>query len=177
MWAALFIAPIFLAAASGVFAEVSADPDGTAGIVRGRVDIEAPPAVVWNVILDCRRARRMAPNVQSCKVLDRAADGSWDLREMIVAPPLVPKVRSVFRSSYDPVKRITFKCAGGDVKVCEGEWRLTALPSGGTRVAYTNRASSPYPAIPAGLTRDAMKNDMVRALKALRRECLAAAAE
>jgi carbon monoxide dehydrogenase subunit G len=173
MWAVLFM----VAAASGVFAEVSPDPDGTAGIVRGRVDIEAPPAVVWNVILDCRRAKRMAPNVQSCKVLDKAADGSWDLREMVVAPPLVPKVRSVFRSSYDPHRRITFKCAGGDVKVCDGEWRLTPLASGGTRVNYTNRAASPYPAIPAGLTRDAMKNDMVKALKALRKECLAAVRE
>lgn len=173
MWSVLFM----VAAATGVFAEVSADPGGTAGVVRGRIDIEAPPAVVWNVILDCRRARRMAPNVHSCKVLDRAADGSWDLREMVVAPPLVPKVRSVFRSSYDPVRRISFKCAGGDVKVCEGEWRLTPLPSGGTRVAYTNRASSPYPAIPASLTRDAMKNDMVKALKALRKECLAAVKE
>lgn len=173
MWAALFIA----VAATGVFAEVSPDPDGTAGIVRGRVDIEAPPAVVWSVILDCRRARRMAPNVKSCKVVDRADDGSWDIREMVVAPPLVPKVRSVFRSSYEPVRRITFKCAGGDVKLCEGEWRLTPLPSGGTRVHYTNRAASPYPAIPAGLTRDAMRNDMVRALKALRKECLAAVEE
>ncbi|MDO9336861.1 MAG: SRPBCC family protein [Caulobacter sp.] len=171
MWAVLFIA----VAATGVFAEVSHDPGGTAGIVRGRVDIEAPPAVVWNVILDCNRARRMAPNVQSCKVLDRAADGSWDVREMVVAPPLVPKVRSVFKSSYEPVRRITFKCTGGDVKVCEGEWRLTVLPSGGTRVSYTNRAASPYPAIPASLTREAMRGDMVRALKALRRECLAAA--
>lgn len=173
MWAALFIAM----AATGVFAEVSPDPGGTAGIVRGRVDIEAPPAVVWNVILDCRRARRMAPNVQSCRVVDRAGDGSWDVREMVVAPPLVPKVRSVFRSSYEPHRRITFKCAGGDVKVCDGEWRLTPLPSGGTRVAYTNRAASPYPAIPAGLTREAMRSDMVKALKALRKECLAAVAE
>ncbi|HYE47671.1 MAG TPA: SRPBCC family protein, partial [Caulobacter sp.] len=153
----------------------SPDPGGTAGIVRGRVDIEAPPAVVWNVILDCGRARRMAPNVQSCKVLDRAADGSWDVREMVVAPPLVPKVRSVFRSFYEPMKRITFRCTAGDVKLCEGEWRLVPLPGGGTRVHYSNRASSPFPAIPAGLTREAMKSDMIRALKALRKECLASA--
>ena len=42
MWSVLFM----VAAATGVFAEVSADPGGTAGVVRGRVDIEAPPAVV-----------------------------------------------------------------------------------------------------------------------------------
>jgi hypothetical protein len=59
------------------------------------------------------------------------------------------------------------------VKVCEGEWRLTTLPGGGTRVAYTKRASSPFPVIPASLTRDAMRNDMLKALKALRKECLA----
>ena len=163
---------LILAMAAGLYAEVSPDPGGTAGVVRGRVDIEAPPAVVWNVILDCGRARRMAPNVKSCRVLDRATDGSWDVREMVVAPPLVPKVRSVFRSSYDPIKRITFECTGGDVEQCQGEWRLVPLANGGTRVHYTNRASSPFPAIPASLTREAMKSDMIKALKGLRRECL-----
>lgn len=164
---------ILALAASGVFADVAPDPEGTAGVAHGRVDIDAPPAVVWAVIRDCRLARRMAPNVESCRVLDRADDDSWDVREMVVRPPFVPKIRSVFRSEYEPVRRITFRCTGGDVKLCEGEWRLTPLQNGGTRVTYTNRATSPYP-IPAMLTREAMKADMTRALKALRRESVAA---
>jgi len=160
-------------AASGVYAEVARDPEGSAGVAYGRIDIEAPPEVVWAVIRDCSLARKMAPNVQSCRVLERARDDSWDVREMVVNPPFVPKVRSVFRSEYEPVRRITFRCTGGDVKLCEGEWRLTRLVNGGTRVTYTNRATSPYP-IPAVLTREAMKGDMTRALKALRRESVAA---
>jgi hypothetical protein len=129
--------------------------------------------VVWAVIRDCRLAKRMAPSVQSCKVLDRAADESWDVREMIVRPPLTPQVRSVFRSDYEPLKRITFRCIEGDIKMCEGEWRLTPLQTGGTRVTYRNRASAPYP-VPVALTRAVMKSDVTSALKALRRESLAA---
>jgi carbon monoxide dehydrogenase subunit G len=164
---------ILAVAATAVYAEVSPDPDGAAGIVRGRVDIDAPPGVVWAVIRDCRLARRMAPSVQSCKVLSADPEGAWDVREMVVQPPLVPAVRSVFRSEYEPMTRITFRCTEGDIKMCQGEWRLTALQSGGTRVSYTNRATSPYP-IPAQLTRAAMKGDVSRALKALRRESVAA---
>lgn len=169
----MLAALILSIAASGVFAEVSPDPDGSAGVIRARVDIEAPPAVVWAVIQDCTLARKMSANVQSCKVMDRARDGSWDIRELVVQAPLVPKVRSVFRSEYEPVRRITFRCTGGDVKMCEGEWRLVPLQNGGTRVHYVNRATSPF-SLPAAVTREVMKGDIVKSLKALRRESVAA---
>ena len=169
----MFALLIMSLAASAVYAEVAADPGGNAGVVRGRVDIDAPPGVVWAVIRDCRLARRMAPAVQSCRVVEQGPDQAWDVREMVVQPPLVPAFRSVFRSDYEPLRTIRFRCTDGDIKMCEGEWRLTLLQSGGTRVSYINRATSPYP-VPPALARAVMKNDVTLALKALRRESLAA---
>lgn len=170
----MLAAVLLTVVAGGLFAEVQPDPGGAAGVVRGRVDIDAPPQVVWTVIRDCSRASRMAPNVKSCRVLDKSKDGGWDVREMIVQAPLTPKVRTVFRSDYEPVRRIRFRCTGGDVKMCEGEWTLTALPNGGTRVTYVNRATAPF-AVPPAITRAVMKADVTSALKALRRESQSAA--
>lgn len=153
-----------------VHADVMSDPDGAAGVVHGAVDIDAPPAVVWRTILDCGRAGRMAPGVRSCRVTDRDPAGRWDVREMTVRwAALTPTFRTVFRSEFDLERRIRFRCVGGDIRICQGQWRLEPLPGGGTRVLYENRATSPISA-PAVVTRVAMRRDVARALMALRAE-------
>lgn len=157
-----------------VLAEVSPDPGGASGIVRGQVDIAAAPAVVWAAILDCGRARRMAPSVRQCEVVQRDPAGRWDIRRMHVQwSAFVPSFSTTFRSDYEPLRRIRFRCTAGDIAFCEGEWRLDPLAGGGVRVTYENRATSPFP-VPAGLARFAMKKDLEDALRALRRESLAA---
>lgn len=153
-----------------VHADVMPDPGGAAGVVHGAVDIDAPPAVVWRTILDCGRAGRMAPGVRSCRVTDRDAAGRWDVREMTVRwAALTPTFRTVFRSDFEPQRRIRFRCVDGDIRFCQGEWRLEPLPGGGTRVIYENRATSPI-AAPAVLARAAMRRDVAAALRALRSE-------
>jgi hypothetical protein len=153
-----------------VHADVMTDPDGADGLVHGAVDIDAPPAVVWGAILDCGRAGRMAPGIRSCRITERDPAGRWDVREMTVQwAPLTPIFRTVFRSEFDPGRRIRFRCVSGDVRFCEGLWRLEPLGRDRTRVVYENRASSPLSA-PALVTRAAMRRDVARALKALKRE-------
>lgn len=156
------------------YAEVSAQADGSAGVVRGAIDIDAPAAVIWKVMLDCGRAARMVPSVISCKVVEQGSGGRWDVREHRVRwSRFLPPLRSVFRSDYTPMKRIAFRCTGGDLKACEGEWRLEPLPNGEVRVIYENRAEAPF-AAPNALFRSAMRRDIPEALLALRRESLSA---
>jgi len=163
-------------AAGDVYAQVSPDPGGASGVVHGAVDIAAAPAVVWAMIQDCDRAGRMAPSVRGCRVTERGPDGRWDTREMIVRwSAVTPAYKTVFRSDYEPKVRIRFRCTGGDIGFCQGQWRLTPLADGGTRVTYENRATSPI-AAPAIVTRAAMRRDVARALTALRRESEARAA-
>lgn len=153
-----------------VYAEVSPDPGGASGVVHGAVDIAAPPAVVWATIQDCGRANAMAPSVRSCRITENGPDGRWDVRELVVRwSGLTPAYTTRFRSDYDPKTRIRFRCTGGDISFCQGLWRLTPLPEGGTRVTYENRATSPIAAPPV-ITRVAMRRDVARALTALRRE-------
>lgn len=160
-------------ARGGVHAEVHPDGDGVSGVVFGAVDIAAPPAVVWRTITDCGRAGRMAPNIRSCRITGRDPDGRWDVREMVIRGGLMPSFRTEFRSDFTPLRSIRFRCTAGDIRFCDGQWRLEPLAGGHTRVLYENRASSPFPA-PAIIARAAMKMDLADALRALRRESEAA---
>jgi carbon monoxide dehydrogenase subunit G len=173
--ACLSLGPSQAAARDSIVAEVWPDPGGASGIVRGQVDIAATPETVWATLLDCGRAHRMAPSVRRCEVTQRDPAGRWDVRRMEVQwSAFLPRFSTVFRSDFEPLRRIRFRCTGGDIAFCEGEWRLAPLPGGGVRVSYENRATAPFPA-PPGITRFAMKMDLADALRALRRESQAAA--
>jgi len=154
----------------GVAVEAHADDHGR-GVVRASVDIAAPPAVVFNIILDCARAARMSPGVKSCRVVSRAPDGS-EIREHTVKWGFFwPTLRSTSRVTLTPDREIRFTCIGGDIRACEGFWRLEPLDGGQrTRVNYDLWATAPV-AVPAGLVSAMMRRDVPSALKALRREC------
>ena len=156
--------------------EAHADPSGRGGAVRAMIDIAAPPQAVWSTILDCERAARMTPSVKRCTVLSRDAGGRAELREHVVKWSfLLPALHSTSRLTLEPYRRIAFRCEGGDIKDCEGQWRLEPLEGGkATRVTYENRATAPF-GMPNGLAALAMRRDVPAALRALRRESVAAA--
>jgi carbon monoxide dehydrogenase subunit G len=140
------------------------------------IDIAAPPHVVWSTILDCERAARMTPSVKSCTVLSRDASGRVEVREHVVKWSfLLPALHSTSRLTLEPYRRIAFRCEAGDIKDCEGQWLLEPVDGGrATRVTYENRATAPF-GLPNGMTTMAMRRDVPAALRALRRESVAAA--
>lgn len=154
----------------GIAVEARADDRGR-GVVRASIDIAAPPAVVFEVLLDCGRAARMSPGIKSCRVVSRASDGT-EIREHTVKWAFfLPTLRSLARVTLEPDRQIRFTCIGGDIRACEGSWRLEPLDGGQrTRVTYDLWATSPF-AVPAGLISGMMRRDVPSSLKALRREC------
>lgn len=154
----------------GLAVEAHADDQGR-GLVRASIDIAAPPAVVFNIILDCDRAARMSPGVKRCRVVSRAPDGT-EIREHTVKWGFFwPAMRSTSRVTLRPDREIRFTCIGGDIRACEGSWRLDPLDDGRrTRVTYDLWATAPF-AVPAGLISAMMRRDVPQSLKALRREC------
>ena len=162
-------------AASGkVWVDVSPDPKGAPALARGVVDIAAPPAVVWKLMMDCAATRRIMPSNRGCKVVETDPKGRWDVREHILKTPL-QMVRSVFRSDLEPNRRMTFRRVDGDMRILEGEWTLEALDGGRrTRVSHEMRMQPGF-AAPAPMVRSFLRTEVSVGLANLKRECEAAA--
>jgi uncharacterized protein YndB with AHSA1/START domain len=156
--------------------QVTTDKAGAAGLIEGTVDIDAPPTVVWKIMVDPVSTERLMAGAKSTRVLSRDPAGRWDVREQISKGGLLPAVRTVLRSDYQPYSLIRFHRIDGDIKVLEGEWRLTPLDGGTrTRVAYESRVTSPFPA-PGPIVRSVLRMSMPKTLANLRDASEAAAA-
>lgn len=140
---------------------VNVDPGGDGALIQAAIDIPAPAEKVWRTMTDCRNAMKMITSLTSCKVLQQGP--GWDIREQITrGGPLLPTIRNVYRSDYEPYRRIRFQRVDGDLKTMKGEWGLLPLNGGkGTRVTYENHMSvrilAPPPLVRAGLRKDTPK--------------------
>lgn len=140
---------------------VTLDPDGESANIHAAIDIPAPAERIWKMMTDCKYASRLVANVTECRILKQGA--GWDIREHITkGNMLLPTLRNVFRSDYEPYKRIKFHRVDGDLKIMEGEWGLAAFNAGKwTRVTYENKLSARILAPPivvrAGLRKDTPK--------------------
>lgn len=155
-------------AAGRPWVSVTVDPAGEAALIRAAIDIPAPPEKVWAAMIDCRNARAMVSNVASCRILSRGS--GWDVREHVTrGGALIPSIRNVFRSDYEPYRRIRFHRVDGDLRTMNGEWGLIPLNGGqGTRVTYENHLSVRILA-PAALVRAGLRKDTPKVLENLRR--------
>lgn len=140
---------------------VTLDPDGESAQIHAAIDIPAPAERIWKAMTDCRYAARLVSSVTRCRVLQQGA--GWDVREHVTKGNLLlPTLRNVFRSDYEPYRRIRFRRVDGDLKIMQGEWGLTAFNEGKwTRVTYENRLAArilaPPLAVRAGLRKDTPK--------------------
>lgn len=155
------------------YVDVRPDTDGSSGAVRGVIDIAAPIEVVWKVMTDCELAPKMVANLKSCRVVERDPAGRWDVREYVSRRNILPPVRNVFRSDYQPDQKISFHRTGGDLAVFEGEW-LVEPHEGQVRVSYTAHIAAPF-SVPGWIARIALRNDVHAALLAFQREAMARA--
>jgi ribosome-associated toxin RatA of RatAB toxin-antitoxin module len=157
--------------AGEVLVDVRADPQGATGLITATIDIQAPPRMLWGIMLDCERSKRITPALKVCRVTETSSDGLSDVREHVVqwVWPL-PAVRSVFASQYRPYEQIRFQRIDGDLEFLEGTWQLEPTRQGAaTRLTYTARITPGWP-VPGALVRGAMESDIPKTLTALRRE-------
>ena len=151
---------------------VAPDDSGEAdGQIEAVIDVAAPPAKVWTVMLDCQRALKFMEGLKSCRVLERGPNDAWDIREHKSKwLAILPELRSVFRSEYLRDKEIKFQRVAGDIKVLQGGWRLEPLTGGtSTRLTYHSRIGISAP-IPGFILRGALESDVPKRLKALRED-------
>lgn len=158
-------------AAGEAVVRVTPDGRGASGHIRAAIEIQALPAAVWRVMLDCERSPRFVRGLESCRIVERDPAGRWDVREHRIAwLAIMPRVRSVFRSRYETHRTISFHRLDGDLTVLEGFWRLEPAGSG-TRLFYEARVGIAAP-VPDFLVRSAIESDLPRTLEALRQEVM-----
>ncbi|MEQ1755924.1 MAG: SRPBCC family protein [Micropepsaceae bacterium] len=156
-----------------VIISVDGSAIGDSAHVLAAIDVPMPAQAIWPIMTDCNRAPSYVPNLISCRILERAPNGDWDIREHLSSPGwLLPNFRTVFRSDYEINRRVHFSRVAGDLRKSEGEWLLLPIDEGrATRVIYT--VDTEYRSwIPNAWMHDYLADEISNILNALRHECL-----
>ena len=143
--------------------------DGDGSTARASMDVRAAPEAVWDLISDCRHARRLMEELLSCRVLEQGE--GWQVREHRVRGWLFrPVLRNVARVELHPYSRLSFRRVAGDWTRSDGEWVLTPIDDGrGTHVEY-RVAAELNTLFPASITGSELRKRVRATLNALRRE-------
>lgn len=138
--------------------------------VRASIRIEATPDVVWSVLIDCAGAPRVIPHLESCRVVERDKAGRWDMREHVINPPLLPKMRMIVRNDFTAPRRLAFRLVSGDMKASDGEWTLA--PEGKHTLLSYDALVAPSFAAPQFLVSRSISIDFPQMLRAIERASL-----
>jgi ribosome-associated toxin RatA of RatAB toxin-antitoxin module len=150
---------------------VSHDSTRDAMVIHASIDIEAPPSIVWNVVTDCNRAPKYVPNMESCRIVQREPRGG-QIRESVHNVMLLPRIRSLSRVEFDKDRRMSFKSAGGDMRIAEGEWRLEPIEKGkATRLRY-DAVLALNMSVPNFMVENIANRDVPTLMKNIERESL-----
>jgi hypothetical protein len=166
--AAIIAASALRAGAGQPSVHVDTDEKVNAAHVRASIDIAAPPPVVWSVITDCARQPQIVPNLESCRIVKHDPGGRWDIREHIINwATLMPKLRTVVRTSYDAGHRMLFKRVDGDMRISEGEWRVEPTANAhASRLYYTALVAPNFP-VPQFMVEHTVNNELPNLLRAI----------
>ncbi|HZF29197.1 MAG TPA: SRPBCC family protein [Gammaproteobacteria bacterium] len=138
-------------------------------------EIDAPPAVIWDVLIACQLAPQYVPNVVSCRSIEKVDDGRGELFLQVVKPAFfLPTFEHVFRLDYHPYRRIDVHRVSGPLAHLEGSWWLLPQPSGKILLIY-GMEIDPGGLVPRFLVRATLKRDLPRLVRAVRERAEAAA--
>ena len=159
-------------AARQVVIRANLDASQRRGTVRAAVRIEAPPAVVFQMMIRCADALQYVPHLQKCRVRDQAPDESWLLVEHeIDFGWYAPRVNCVFRAELATDRSIAFRQVSGDFKANEGAWELEPTADGATTLLLYRAYIDPPGFVPNWLARSTFRRELPQMLTQLRQRC------
>jgi Polyketide cyclase / dehydrase and lipid transport len=154
-----------------VAVHVAFDGDGSRVLVNAAVRIKASPEVIWGVLTDCAHAASFIPGVKSCRRVQAAPDGSWEIIEQESKYSwLMPSVTTVVHADYKRPQRIDFNRVSGDLKDEQGTWLLengAHRPSDAVTVEYELHVDPGF-WVPRVLVRHSLRTELPAALAAMR---------
>jgi ribosome-associated toxin RatA of RatAB toxin-antitoxin module len=148
------------------------EPNARRGTVRAAMLIDAPPAVVFEMMTRCADALKYVPHLKQCRIRERAADQSWELVEHeIDLGWYSPRIRYVLRADIVPDQSITFRQVSGDFKANHGIWELEPVEAGHRTLLRYRVYLDPPGYVPTWLARSTFKRELPQMLTDLRRHC------
>jgi len=151
-----------------LFSDVDHGSDKDA--VRAVVKIKASPEQVFRTMTSCDRALHFVPRLKLCKVLETAADGSWQTVEHEVdGNAYLPKARYVFRADLERYDRIRCTEISGDFRENRGLWTFRPVVGDETTtlVTYTVHIVPRFYA-PRWMVRSSLKRELPVLMAAFR---------
>ena len=148
------------------------DASARRGTVRAAMLINAPPAVVYDLMLRCSDAVRYVPHLRLCRIRERSPDRTWQIVEQeIDFGWYAPKLRYVFRADLVAEQAITFRQLSGDFKANEGIWEFEPAGNGAQTLLRYRVYIDPPGYVPNWLARSTFKRELPLMLTELRRYC------
>jgi ribosome-associated toxin RatA of RatAB toxin-antitoxin module len=142
------------------------------GTVRAAMLIDAPPALVFEMMTRCADALKYVPHLKVCRIRERAADMSSELVEHeIDLGWYAPRIRYVLRADIVANQSITFRQVSGDFKANHGMWELEPADSGSRTLLRYRVYLDPPGYVPTWLARSTFKRELPQMLTGLRRHC------
>ncbi len=144
------------------------------GSVKAAIDINAPPEVVWKIMVDCANAPNIVPKLKKCEVLESSTNENGQVTSdtrlhVFSLSRLWPKTKNEFSSDYIYPQSIVFKRIGGDLKVMEGRWIFIGIDEGRkTRLFYESKLATNIP-VPRFMINRALFKDTPKILKNVRK--------
>lgn len=139
------------------------------------VEIDAPPAAIWDVLKACEVSPEYVPNVQSCTKLEELDGGRAELFKQTIKPVFfLASFEHVFRLDYTPYTRIDLNRVSGPIAHMQGTWWLLPEDNGRILLVY-ELALDPGMPIPRFMVRATLKRDLPKVLAAVRERAEAAA--
>jgi uncharacterized membrane protein len=156
----------------GIVVRAHLDASQRRGSVRAALRIDAPPEVVYQMMIRCDDALEYVPHLRRCKIRNQAKDDSWvEVEHEIDFGWYAPRVNWTFRADLTADRRIDFRQVRGDFKANEGAWELEPTPDGATTLLLYQAFIDPPGFVPNWLARSTFKRELPQMLADLRRRC------
>jgi len=150
----------------------SLDQNARRGTVRAAMLVDAPPALVFEMMNRCVDALQYVPHLKECRIREHAADMSWEMVEHeIDLGWYAPRIRYVLRADIVAGQSIAFRQVSGDFKANHGIWELEPADSGNSTLLRYRVYIDPPGFVPTWLARSTFKRELPQMLAELRKHC------
>jgi len=148
------------------------DQNARRGTVRAAMLVDAPPALVFEMMNRCADALQYVPHLKECHIREHAADMSWEVVEHEVDLGwFSPRIRYVLRADIVAGQSIAFRQVSGDFKANHGLWELEPVDSGSRTLLRYRVYIDPPGFVPTWLARSTFKRELPQMLTDLRKHC------